>query len=318
LTWSQGEIRLAIDGSVDGEHENIVFRLFDVSFPIGVGLMPDGSRVLMGPGEPNDEELVGRRFHYQPWRSVFPKNEAPIRDVSLLVVKYEEITDDELDALSVLFAGLVSLSVSNPGVPRSGRMIRAIVDLLENRMTINVPRVVQIGLIGELLSILKSSNPDTLVEAWRSRDDAPYDFSTDQECLEVKTTTSSPREHSFSSNQLPPRQGLKLVVISVLINEVEDGISLGELYTKLESQLKKENSRAKLLRCCIQTLGIHPVALDSVEIDLDSSLASITLFSPTAVPTPKLVPGVSQLRWKSNMPLDSETPLLGALSSLLS
>lgn len=317
LTWSQGDIRLAIEGAVEGENESIVFRLFDTETPMGVGLMSDGSRVLMGPGEPNDDELIGRRFHYQPWRTVFPKDEPPIKDVSLLLVKYDGITNEELDALSVLFAGLVSMNVSNRGEPRSGRMIRAIVDLLENRMNIEVSRSIQIGLIGEMLLMLQSSDPDTLIEAWRSRDDAPYDFSTDQECLEVKTTTRSPREHSFSSNQLPPREGINLVVVSAMIVEVESGVSLGELYAKLDSLLQKAENRSKLLRCCIQTLGSHPISIDSVAIDLSASLASISLFSPESIPTPKLVPGISQLRWNANMPVDSVKPIPGRLSTLL-
>jgi hypothetical protein len=317
LTWSQAQIRLAIGGSVDGEDENIVFRLFDAEVPMGVGLMPNGSVVLMGPGEPNDDELYGRKFHYQPWRSVFPKNEQAINDVSLLIVKYDGITNEELDALSVLFAGLVSLNSSNNGAPRSGRMIRAIVGLLENRMVLEVSREIQIGLIGELLLMLNSSDPDLIIDAWRSRDDAAYDFSSNNECLEVKTTTLLPREHSFSSNQLPPRDGLNLVVVSVLINEVENGVSIAEIYRKLDSQLQNEVNQRKLLRCCMQTLGHHPDAVDSIEIEMASSLASIVLYSPGSIPTPKLVPGVSRLRWNANMPQNPVTPVLGNLSALL-
>jgi hypothetical protein len=184
-------------------------------------------------------------------------------------------------------------------------------------MVLEVSREIQIGLIGELLLMLSASNPDLLVDAWRSRDDAAYDFSTNQECLEVKTTTIAPREHSFSSNQLPPREGLKLVVASVLINEVENGVSLADIYIELDSKLQLEVNKKKLLRCCIQTLGNHPNALDSIEIELNSSITSLVLFAPDSIPIPKLVPGVSRLRWNANMPQDPVKPAPGHLSGLL-
>jgi len=317
LTWDQRDIRRAIDGSVSGEVDTVTLRLFDPEVPLGVGLMPNGSVVLIAPGEAVDEPIVGRSFRYEPWRSVYPAGMSALHEVSVLVISYSQITSQELDALSVLFAGLVSMHVSNKSGVLQGRTIAALVDLLDNRMKASPERGKQIGLLGELLVILHSGDRGRMIQSWRSKDDAAYDFSTDDESLEVKTTTRFPREHSFSSRQLPVRNGSKVVVISILLAEVEVGSSISTVFELIDSLLVLEDEKGKLLRCCLETLGTHPIFVDDLQIDLETSLNSILKLRPEEIPTPRLVAGISQMNWTATVPPVASSIPSGSLSGLL-
>jgi hypothetical protein len=317
LTWDQGQIRRALRGTVSSDPDSVTLRLFNPTIPLGVGLMEDGSVVLIAPGEANDDPISGKYFYYEPWRSVYPANSEVLHEVSILVVTYNGATSDELDALSVLLAGLVSMHSSDNRDVMQGRTISALVALLDARMKMKPERIKQIGLIGELLVILCSQNPSLMIQAWRSRDDAAYDFSSAQESLEVKTTTKTPREHSFSSRQLPVRSGSNLTVLSILLSEVEIGIGISAIFEKISSKVQSSDDRAKLLKCCLETLGTHPSLVEDFQIDLETSLRSILKFRPEEIPTPLLVAGVSQMNWTASIPPHASSHLRGALSGLI-
>jgi len=97
-------------------------------------------------------------------------------------------------------------------------------------MAPNMPKTVQVGLFGELLTLERIMIPalgPTAVHSWSGPEAERHDFVGKFVHLEVKTTRKSRHEHEISRiDQLDPPEGRRLMVISVLLEE-----SLGGLET---------------------------------------------------------------------------------------
>ena len=83
-----------------------------------------------------------------------------------------------------------------------------------------------LGLWGELLTILQVAEPAPLVDAWHAKVDARFDFATEGERLEVKTTGRSQRVHRFSLEQLLPVDGTRTRVVSIMTTQTTAGTSV--------------------------------------------------------------------------------------------
>ena len=185
--------------------------------------------------------------------------------------------------------------------------------LFDNRLRFDVSRETEIGLMGELLVISGSQSQERIVEAWHTSNSDPYDFSRDSERIEVKSTTSSDRKHSFSSNQLPPVTGISLVVCSVLLVTVAKGETVASIYRRILGQLENPILRERFTSICLDVLGVPPDFIEDLQIDESSSRNNIVFYSPDEVPQPILVPGIESCRWVGRLPDFSTSGLIPTL-----
>jgi hypothetical protein len=95
-----------------------------------------------------------------------------------------------------------------------------------------------LGFWGELFVIWNSDDINFMADAWHSWERERYDFAFRNERLEVKTTEGAGRTHSFSSTQIPPPNGVNVLVASILTNEVQAGVSVTDLFESIEARLE--------------------------------------------------------------------------------
>lgn len=112
-----------------------------------------------------------------------------------------------------------------------------------------------IGLWGELFVIYNSSNTDFLVKAWHSSKEDTFDFSEDNCRLEIKTTTLGEREHNFRLRQVSPISSVNLIIVSLMIEKVPIGLSLGNLIQEIDKSLTQDDLRLKFDELITSTLG---------------------------------------------------------------
>ena len=296
MDWDVSQIQHAL-APADIPFDRVELRLFDQFVLVGVGVGHTGSAVLLFGGEANGTSMKGAHFSYEPWATVFTLEGEVLTGVGLLQVNFPNLSAAELDALSTVFAGLVYFCRS--GVPsfRVHDAIRALANLFENRMKQIASDLVIRGLFAELLILFVSSDPDWMVSTWHSGPDNKFDFSANDARLEVKSTIKMQREHMFSSSQTTVGEKTNVLVASVLLSQVEEGVTLSGLVSQLNLRLKLEVSRAKVLQVCLTTLGTPIYLSDLLKFDLESSLATIELFELGEIPTPVAVAGVLDMHW---------------------
>ena len=297
--WSFEEIRRAIELDSRWRTKPLLLGLSDFQIPLGVGIGGEDSVVLIVPGEEYESSVVGKFFSFEPWTVIHPEGLDPISGVGVLTIQFPSISETELDALASLFLGIVQMQTELGSSAKSSRVIKSLSALFESRFKLEVSKNAIVGLSGELLAIYHSIDPDFFVSTWRSQDTKRYDFSSNELRLEVKTSTQVIREHEFSSNQLPVQYGIELVVLSVLYHEVENGISLSELFNLVWEKLNQKELKLKLLSVCVETLGSHPNFVLTPNFDLVNTIESMQFFKPECVPQPVIVPGVTYMNWKA-------------------
>jgi hypothetical protein len=141
------------------------------------------------------------------------------------------------------------------------------------------------GLWAELLLIANAKNPATLLTAWHSNPEEKYDFNSNSQRLEVKSTSQRIRIHHFSLEQLIPPAGCKVIIASLFVESSGGGLSLSELIQEIKGVLiNNPELEEKLDRVVGRTLGnaIH----QSMNYRFDRQLAeeSILFLSTDSVP----------------------------------
>ena len=113
------------------------------------------------------------------------------------------------------------------------RAISGLVDLFQALVSPGT-KTIQ-GVWAELLLIRLSSNPSTLVSAWRRDPLEHFDFADGSQRLEVKSSNTRRREHHFSLIQLTPAAGAQVVIASVFVERAGGGTSLQKLFDETRS-----------------------------------------------------------------------------------
>lgn len=164
------------------------------------------------------------------------------------------------------------------------------------------------GLAGELVLIAVASDPVAAAAAWRTDPDDRYDFSADRLRLEVKSTATRKRVHSFSYEQSDVPAGCQGVVASLFIERSAGGTTLEDLILIIASRLV--SSPATIFRVeqvLASTLGSSlPEAL-SFAFDMELARSELAFFDLREIPAIRsLPPSVSQVRFASDLSTTSK------------
>ena len=189
--------------------------------------------------------------------------------------------------------------------------------LFESGLKSNVARETEVGLAGELLIVAEAADVSAMLRRWHSSAGDNFDFSSEGERLEAKTSTSAERVHWFSSRQLEPIPGVCTSFVSVQLPEVEVGSTVSSMFASMTGLTPEE--RARVRQVIIAAANEPPEALASIVFDRDAARASLLHVSPSSVPAPDRVVGVGRMRWEATLGPDASppagdcgfTPLLG-------
>jgi hypothetical protein len=108
---------------------------------------------------------------------------------------------------------------------------------------------VLLGLWGELFYILNSQDILKSIGAWHLTNNDLFDFTFDDVCIEVKSTTNNSRVHEFSNMQLINYANLNVGIVSIITEKVTFGVSIKELWEEIRSKCFDEEINEKLTKC---------------------------------------------------------------------
>jgi hypothetical protein len=166
--------------------------------------------------------------------------------------------------------------------------------------SIKIPPVRSLnGLFGELFMISRSRSPTRAVAAWRIDEASRYDFASGDVRIDVKSSATRARKHTFSYDQCNPPPGTQAVVLSMLVERIPSGLSLDRLIASIEERVAgDEDLVLKLHEVVASTLGTS--LSESMQVTFDPRLAATSLefFDLREIPAVRgpLPPSVSDVR----------------------
>ena len=309
MSWSLEQIMQAVASPAPkgGDASSVSLSLFEVDARIGVGVDGQGWCTLVLPGQKAQVAFETSVLKFDPWcETKWIEGGRALSETAVLRCRFDR--DDE--SLKRLVASvLISLVDLQQRFGDAGKAIWALRELFGNGSHGAPDKAVLRGLLGELLCIRASGDVALALRAWHVGPDDRYDFSAGSTRVEVKTTTSTVREHRFTSRQLPPLHGVHVWIASVQLAEVADGATIASIFADLAEKLPLDLAR-KLSDVIIETARLPPAALSVPVVDLDTSLNSIRIFFGEDIATPRLVPGSSDLSWTAYLEEDAAKPNL--------
>jgi hypothetical protein len=181
--------------------------------------------------------------------------------------------------------------------------ILSFIELL--RFTTELPTKTVQGLWSELFIILNAKDPISLMRYWHQTPEEKFDFSDGEDKLEVKSTTSDLRIHSFSLEQLNPSPQTQIYIASLILRYYSEGESIEDLRYRLEKLFFDNKELINKLRFQIaQTLGRSITDTFSIKFDVQLAITSLRYFKATDLPRILLtiVPQyVSDVHFKSDL-----------------
>ena len=162
-----------------------------------------------------------------------------------------------------------------------------------------------LGLWGELFVIGNATDPTAVGRSWHPSTDEKFDFSMEDVRVEVKTTTG-PRRHHFSLEQVRPIPGLQILIASLVVSESPRGLNVVEMINWAVTKVKDPAVAIQVKKTALKTIGSSDVTLALPRLDLESARLSLRYYESVSVPQPTQPElGVSQVRFISDLQLVS-------------
>lgn len=111
------------------------------------------------------------------------------------------------------------------------------------------------GLWGELLLIEQSKNPELLINYWHILPEEKFDFNADNEKIEVKSSCTLERVHTFSAEQLNPTNNSQVIIASIFTKQISNGLNVFELAEKINNRVSENELKKKVFNIISKTLG---------------------------------------------------------------
>ena len=198
-------------------------------------------------------------------------------------------------------SSVLSMLGPEPDPAQISNTIAKLVDLFHSMR--RPPRGSVQGLWAETFLLAVSTDPLTLLTAWRSEPEDLYDFNSGDQRIEVKSARGT-RRHVFRLEQLYPTGGTKCTVVSILVNPSGAGESVSDLAVHVRARIgQSATASARLDLVIAQTLGEDWRLAYEARFDLEFALESLQFFRSESVPRiPAELPrGVSEVHFTSDL-----------------
>ena len=213
------------------------------------------------------------------------------------------------DSLHLYFITIVLRIIENlPSVPTSRKLaveFDSLISIFSPSHKYDEKKVK--GLWGELLVIEQSRMPELLIEAWHRNANDKFDFTMGKDKIEVKSTASEERKHAFSIGQLNPSKSSNLVIASIIVRPSalsETGLSVKNLYDKLQAKIHSTQTKVKLLKGIASIIGIESNVFFSLAFDYATACDTLQFYEASTIPhiDSATVPiGVSEVTFTSDL-----------------
>ena len=215
-------------------------------------------------------------------------------------------------ASALLLDVLVETAVETRDIILVAELTQDFIELFTPARSLSPEEV--LGLFGELFVIWSSADRDTMARSWHQRERDQYDFGLENDRLEVKTTRGPDRRHRFSSNQIPPREGLRLAVVSILTDEVSAGASVKDLFDDVVEGLGMGTTTRNLTKHFTRIFQRGEDLCSNTFFDLKQAQNTLKLYDGFSVPSLELTPGVVSAKWEADF---TNTKELGSTPNVL-
>ncbi|MBB5396701.1 PD-(D/E)XK motif protein [Mucilaginibacter sp. AK015] len=140
------------------------------------------------------------------------------------------------------------------------------------------------GLWAELLVIERASNPSLLLSAWHRSNSDKFDFNDGADKIEVKSTSSGRRVHSFSADQLIPNKSSALLIASIFAIETSTGKSILDLSSSIAEKINDPSKIFQLKEKIGIILGSDLERAGEVYFDYRQGIDSCAFFRGEDIP----------------------------------
>ena len=141
------------------------------------------------------------------------------------------------------------------------------------------------GLWTELFIIANSKTPEYLIQSWHVSPEDKYDFNDGKDKIEVKSTSSTIRKHSFAIEQLNPNPGSQLLIVSVVVVASGLGKNIFDLIDDISSRVSTEDFILKVKQIVYETIGPHIDDVSKIRFDVNMALNTVAFYDHRSVPS---------------------------------
>lgn len=132
------------------------------------------------------------------------------------------------------------------------------------------------GLWAELFLIDIAKIPSNLLNYWHNKPEEKFDFNADTEKIEVKSSSTLERIHTFSSEQLNPPNETQVLIASAFVKQHSSGKSIQQLVDSITAKIQNNiDLTSKLNSIVCKTLGSS--LEQSIKIKFDYNVAKSSL-----------------------------------------
>lgn len=241
--------------------------------------------LLLKSENPNTQQYVG--FNGKTLRILFNRNSTVNIDGNKIKETFTIIhLKSEERGIQNYFVDICEILISNLGEnPEIINVYNEIEKLKTIFLNLQKPRIKEeVGLWGELFLIYIQRNKSKALAAWHLNAKDRIDFNDGNIKLEIKTTLSIDRKHTFKLNQLRSHYKEKVIVCSIQTNEIENGLTIKDLVKQIEKKLNYED-RIKLAEKISSVLGNEIINFSYRGFDIKTAKTSISVFDSLEIPS---------------------------------
>lgn len=171
----------------------------------------------------------------------------------------------------------------NPSHKRLKTEIQKLIELFSrfNRP----PRKTVQGLWAELFIIEQAKNPEYLIQSWHSSPEDKFDFNDAKDKIEVKSTSTVHRIHSFALEQLSPNRNSNLLIASVFVIQTGQGKNIFDLIGSICKRVQNLQLQFRLNEIVSQTLGSDIDKAFDTYFDYQQAFDTLAFFDFKDIPT---------------------------------
>ncbi len=161
--------------------------------------------------------------------------------------------------------------------------IQKLIELFSNFS--HPPRKTIQGLWAELFIIEQSKCPEYLIQSWHSLSNDKFDFNDGQDKIEVKSTSTARRIHSFALEQLSPNRNTNLLIASMFVIQTGQGKNIIDLINSICKRVRNLQAQLRLSEITFQTLGCDLDKIFDMYFDYQQALDTLVFFDYKDIPT---------------------------------
>lgn len=204
------------------------------------------------------------------------------------------------------FLGIAETLIrSLSGKPTQQEVLQVFKNFVEIFRTLtDIPTKTLQGLWAELFVISSSNEPVKLLNYWHVIPEEKFDFNADTEKLEVKSSSTLHRIHTFSSEQLNPPLDKQVLIASLFVKQSTHGQSISQLVSSIQQKVDDNSLIEKLFTVVSKTLGNTIEQSVKIKFDYDIAKNSLRFYRHQDIDKIEKVniPNkVSEVRYKSDL-----------------